>query len=392
MQAFIDDAAAVYLNGEEVWRTNLPDGPIRYDTLASSAVGDPEDSEVIQISSESLRRGNNVIAVEVHQSAINDGDMAFALDLVATEHPIDPNIQLAALAINEIGREGDELLVEVINRGSSTIDTTGFHLAWSNNADSIGLPAVDLRAGQFLVVRADASTVGDGSAFLIDAAQNAVTDSVSITGRTQARSPDGQGAWFNVQASTFGQPNLVTLEDSVVISEIQYHPIPTYDVPETRREFELVPFLEQWRYRDDGTDLGTDWREPDFDDNAWSTGDAILYAGAVDVDFRNSPQGSVSAEPILVANSGFEGGALPPLPGYGQIAGWSGGDQTGVNDRTGPFLSGLRIPEGKRVAFLHGQQQISQTLSGFEPARPTRFSILKMNEVILPMLPHRLSL
>ena len=64
---------------------------------------------------------------------------------------------------------GDELLVEVINRGSSTIDTTGFHLAWSNGADSVDLPTVDLRAGQFLVLRADASTVGGGSTFLIDA-------------------------------------------------------------------------------------------------------------------------------------------------------------------------------------------------------------------------------
>ena len=93
LQAFIDDAAVVYLNGEEVWRTNLPGGEIRHDILATSEVGDPAESAVIQISSDSLVLGNNVIAVEVHQAMANDSDMAIALDLLATEHPVDPNIQ-----------------------------------------------------------------------------------------------------------------------------------------------------------------------------------------------------------------------------------------------------------------------------------------------------------
>lgn len=39
-----DDGAAVYLNGVEVYRSNLPGGAIASSTFASSAIGNPEES------------------------------------------------------------------------------------------------------------------------------------------------------------------------------------------------------------------------------------------------------------------------------------------------------------------------------------------------------------
>lgn len=38
----------------------------------------------------------------------------------------------------------------------------------------------------------------------------------------------------------------------------------------------LVPFGAVWRYHDQNVDLGTDWRMPDYDDQAWPEGPAIL--------------------------------------------------------------------------------------------------------------------
>ncbi|TVR50288.1 MAG: hypothetical protein EA425_10235 [Puniceicoccaceae bacterium] len=38
----------------------------------------------------------------------------------------------------------------------------------------------------------------------------------------------------------------------------------------------LIPFDAEWRYHDGNEDLGTAWREPDFDDSAWSQGPALL--------------------------------------------------------------------------------------------------------------------
>ena len=45
---------------------------------------------------------------------------------------------------------------------------------------------------------------------------------------------------------------------------------------------EEIPLIAQdgvWKYLDDGTDLGTAWREPNFDDSAWPSGAAGLGFG-----------------------------------------------------------------------------------------------------------------
>src|SRR6185503_10216346 len=40
-----------------------------------------------------------------------------------------------------------------------------------------------------------------------------------------------------------------------------------------------------WRYRDDGSDQGTNWIRPDFDDSSWASGGAPLGFGASGVRF-----------------------------------------------------------------------------------------------------------
>src|SRR5688500_195238 len=65
-----DDGAVVYLNGVEVYRNNMPAGPISYNTLATAAIGGAEESTqfvTTQIDPSLLMQGLNVLAVEVHQ-------------------------------------------------------------------------------------------------------------------------------------------------------------------------------------------------------------------------------------------------------------------------------------------------------------------------------------
>ena len=64
-----DDGAVVYLNGTEIFRTNMPPGTITYTTLASSAIfGAAETTfDSTTIAPGDLRNGTNVLAVEVHQ-------------------------------------------------------------------------------------------------------------------------------------------------------------------------------------------------------------------------------------------------------------------------------------------------------------------------------------
>ena len=80
-----DDGAVVYLNGVEVWRSNMPTGTVTYQTSASTEVtGTGEDVfHSQQIPLAALQDGSNTIAVEVHNRA-GSNDVSFDLELVPT--------------------------------------------------------------------------------------------------------------------------------------------------------------------------------------------------------------------------------------------------------------------------------------------------------------------
>ena len=76
----------VFLNGSEIGRSNIAAGPVSYATLAANA--SPENVFVdLPVPSDQLpllRNGENVIAVEVHQSSLTSSDLGFDLELLAT--------------------------------------------------------------------------------------------------------------------------------------------------------------------------------------------------------------------------------------------------------------------------------------------------------------------
>lgn len=77
-----DDGAAVYLNGTEIFRANLPDGPISFDTSAARALEGSEEGVFLDfaVPGHLVQPGTNVLAVEVHQFV---GNTPFAFDPVA---------------------------------------------------------------------------------------------------------------------------------------------------------------------------------------------------------------------------------------------------------------------------------------------------------------------
>ena len=81
-----DDGAVVYLNGTEVYRNNMPAGTIASSTLASTTVGDVDESAwySANVNPSLLVAGNNVIAVEIHQSVATSSDISFDFQLSAT--------------------------------------------------------------------------------------------------------------------------------------------------------------------------------------------------------------------------------------------------------------------------------------------------------------------
>ena len=82
-----DDGAVAYVNGAEVFRSNMPAGTIAASTLASTRVADEGDETVNFYSAvldpELLVSGQNVVAVEVHQADAASSDLSFDLELVA---------------------------------------------------------------------------------------------------------------------------------------------------------------------------------------------------------------------------------------------------------------------------------------------------------------------
>ena len=83
LQVVRDDGVVVYINGQEVWRNNMPGGTITTSTTANSAVafGDEDAWQQATISSAFLLAGTNTIAVEIHQESGSSSDISFNLKL-----------------------------------------------------------------------------------------------------------------------------------------------------------------------------------------------------------------------------------------------------------------------------------------------------------------------
>jgi Domain of unknown function (DUF4832)/Domain of unknown function (DUF4874) len=78
-----DDGAVLYLNGTEVVRINMPAGPVDYLSIASEAPDDGQAYFEHIVDAGYLVDGVNVLAVELHQSAADDPDAGFDLELLA---------------------------------------------------------------------------------------------------------------------------------------------------------------------------------------------------------------------------------------------------------------------------------------------------------------------
>jgi len=89
----VDDGAAVYLNGEELLRQNLPAGLLTSSTFASGSTASETNYTTYNIPPSALIAGENVIAAEVHQHSGGSTDLSFDLSLEASSYtsvnPID---------------------------------------------------------------------------------------------------------------------------------------------------------------------------------------------------------------------------------------------------------------------------------------------------------------
>ena len=86
-----DDGGMVYLNGTEVFRSNMPEGDIAFNTLASSVVGGADETTFYEraVDPALLVEGANVLAVRIHQVNPTSSDLSFDLYLSGTAFPLN---------------------------------------------------------------------------------------------------------------------------------------------------------------------------------------------------------------------------------------------------------------------------------------------------------------
>ncbi len=93
-----DDGAVVYVNGAEVFRTNMPSGPIGFDTTAVVAIGGTAENTfyTTTLHKSAFVQGDNIIAVEVHQANGSSSDLSFDLEMAER-----PNARRSCTGIND---------------------------------------------------------------------------------------------------------------------------------------------------------------------------------------------------------------------------------------------------------------------------------------------------
>jgi hypothetical protein len=145
-----DDGAVVWLNGRELFRSNMPEGPVSYTTRASAAVsaGDEQNLFPYSTSAAYLVPGTNVLAVEIHQGDPTSSDLGFNLQLTITGYVEDSFVPTLTVVLADGWIELSWAEVAVGWRVYAAPDLATPSAQWTPITD----PPVVVNGRQFIVV------------------------------------------------------------------------------------------------------------------------------------------------------------------------------------------------------------------------------------------------
>jgi hypothetical protein len=226
-----DDGAAVYLNGTEVWRNNLPVGPLTSNTFALTAIGTTNEYVPIEaVVTNLLRAGTNVVAVEVHQNNLTSSDLGFDLALSGLLNTnLTQGIFLTSPASGERFTNGATITLTSFAQATSAVTQVEYFADGIKVAEGVTLPYA--------------------------------------------------ATWTNAAPGSHMVRARATLANSVTLTSA---PLNILVAPPVFA-MTLVPASGVWRYHDEGLDLGIAWSGFGFDDAAWDVGSAKLGFGDPDI-------------------------------------------------------------------------------------------------------------
>ncbi len=85
INTFVDDGLIVYINGIEALRVHMSGGAVDYSTFANLTITNAQYEGPFIIPKELLQKGQNIIAVEVHQVNATSSDIVFGLSLNSSQ-------------------------------------------------------------------------------------------------------------------------------------------------------------------------------------------------------------------------------------------------------------------------------------------------------------------
>ncbi|MEY2411283.1 MAG: hypothetical protein QOF48_3953 [Verrucomicrobiota bacterium] len=166
-----DDGALAWLNGVEVFRNNLPTGPVTSLTQALTAINGADEYTFIptNVSPTRLVAGTNILAVEIHQQLPGSSDVSFAAELRVTRQRLGPAI--VTPPANRIVSAGDSANFSVIAIGSAPLSYQWYYngsLMPGETGPVLSLPQVQTsQAGGYSVVIGNpVATITSGPAAL----------------------------------------------------------------------------------------------------------------------------------------------------------------------------------------------------------------------------------
>ena len=225
LNTIVDDGAIFHLNGVEVFRVNLPDGPVSYATPALANVATPGYTGLVPISTASLVPGLNVLAVEMHQAADGAEDALFGAELVATPFQPAP----VPLAFNELSEAANNAFaLELVNYGTNNLllDGVVIYRDGAANSEYAFPPGQSLGPNGYLSLKHTALgflPVAGDRLYLFGPGKKRVYDGAVVKATAQGRSPAGTGPWLRPNAPTPAAANSFAFRNEIVINEIMYH-------------------------------------------------------------------------------------------------------------------------------------------------------------------------